>query len=364
MVKFSKTFYLIILFPILIYNCSKSYQSENVLTFKNFDRTIEKHGIPFSDKLIGLPFDMDIVDSILVCQYFTDGTKVFNLFNLNNSELITTYGIRGRGPKEIVRPGLMSLIPEKRSIFLCDLGRKNVFYYFSIDSIIEFKNEYFPNNSYNFPDSVLMPITDLHYHKELFYLSCNSISKLTTMNQKGQIVDYFGDRLIYQGNQPDLGYAYSQRALLDISSEFNKIVLAYPEYDFIEILDTNGVSEKLIIGPDKLKPKFNYTYDGWIDYSTTNNISAYTDVIVDSNLIFALYNGQPGVIINDEGQPHASYPNNLFVFYLDGTLKLRYILDEGIFQMAIDSENKRAIMTSTQSSFPILIYDLHEAYEE
>ena len=121
---------ILIILSILLWGCTNNNKEPVLTCFKNhckINNTISK----INSNDLGEIVDMAILDStLIITEIFS--TDIVKLFNVNSGKLIGTIK-KGKGPQEILSPGVISKYSDK--IFtIFERSRKELLY-FSIDSL-------------------------------------------------------------------------------------------------------------------------------------------------------------------------------------------------------------------------------------
>ncbi|REG85466.1 BF3164 family lipoprotein [Algoriphagus antarcticus] len=121
--------------------------------------------------------------------------------------------------------------------------------------------------------------------------------------------------------------------------------------DFIEIIDLNKRTSKLIYGPRHELPDFKISYSMGYQMADfgRNSTSRYMDVYPGSNSFFVLFNGKTYQQLSDPDNL-----NRIFEFDYEGNILNQFQLDYPILGFAVDEEN-RAIYGVTVDREPNLV---------
>lgn len=278
---------------------------------------------------------------LIVLEKFPKGDKGIHLFDKNTFRYITSTGIIGKGPGEIISPGPLGLNKEKKVFWVPDAG-KRVLFEFPLDSILN-NNKFKPTIwkkmqdktttlSYDFlNDSIVLGI--------VVNLTSNTSFKMvmSKLNINTDQISKFG----YEHPKAIGKKSYSTFAM---SVENNFYVNCHSECDLMTICDLEGNLKYNVYGP------------GWFDNEHDKN-SYFFDVDLFGSNIIASYIGSKGIIARGNitrGAP----PTKFIVFDMEG--KYLKTIETGFeFEsFCVDEENKRIIAYFTNRDEPLGYFNI------
>jgi len=171
----------------------------------------------------------------------------------------------------------------------------------------------------------------------------------------GKLIEKIGNKSYNIKNKPTIGYSQATNINFDLNEKQKKIAIGYLHFDKIEILNLNGQKNKIIIGPDQLKPKFKYKGQ---TLSNKNLKKAYYDIESNDEYIYALYSGKYG-INRQKGQYVYNYPAIIHKFDWEGNPIAKYILDKQIIEFEIDFNRDQIIALDAETDNTFITYNLH-----
>lgn len=280
------------------------------------------------DKSFSFPMLYIFDDILFVSDLRPHGNKFLHLFNKNTFESITSTGILGRGPGEIVNPGNLGIDEKNRIFWVADHGKK-LRWKFYLDSILS-------NDMYK-------PTESLEINYDLFIERYGFLNDSIVL---GKAVHILPDRSFVKSmaklnmntNKIELyGYEHPKAAGKKSSSDFklsveNKFyVNAYYDCDLMTICDLDGRLKYNIYGPGWLKNKDN-----------KNNYFFQVDIM--DNYIIASYLNDVGIYYDDNQRQRGNLPSKFLVFDSDGDYIETINTGFKINTFCVDEENKRVIV--------------------
>ncbi len=298
---------------------------------KHHDKTVN-----VNDEIINIKSDiifglskLYILDSFLIVSELRPAkNKVFHLFNKNNFNYVTSTGIRGKGPGEIVNSGGVCYNEKKRIFLVPDYG-KMVIWEFHLDSVLNnemykpiqraclekglFLNEFqFLNDSIVIGNGI-NPLSNSTYEMVMLKFNLNS--------NKTEKFGYTHPKAIGR---------YKSNSYFALSYENNMYVNCYSKCDLMTICDINGNLKHNIYGPDC----FN---------NEDNKKTYYRGVSLIDNYIIAGYLGEVNVSYDEYKRPNARLMTKVLVYDIQGNYKKTIEIGNKIQCFCVDKEKKRII---------------------
>jgi len=277
--------------------------------------------------IIGNSWVYILEEVLIVLEMDPEGDKGIHLFDKNTFRYLTSTGILGQGPGEIIRFGRIGVNPSNRTFWVPDHGKQEVFV-FHLDSVLRNEN-YLPRNGFPLDDEIFMARFDLINDsivlgKAVQVLSSNSYDMTTAkLNLNTKKVKPYG----YE--HPDvMGKKANSQFKSSVPNDF--YVNAYYYYDLITICALDGSLVQNVFGPDGLdNKKLKNTY--------------YTGVDILGNKIWASYLGDVGLVKDDFGQTKGALPTKWLVFNQNGEYIQSFRSGFHIRDFCTDEENNRII---------------------
>jgi len=327
----------ILISALLLFSLTAIGQEQIIHYSLNSAKTKELEGkIIKTDELI-FPNSLLIIDSLMIIRNNDTNNDFFNLINLKSGKIISSFCKKGRGPGEVIYPMSFQIIPETAEFLVYDVNMKKVSYY-DWNKILE-----------NNPDNYLRSFrVDSAYAKYVYQINngkyfCPLVGdnigyKYFTMTRSGQF-EKMGSLL------PDIGKEYPKiisssifKYMVGINNEKNKVVMAYYNWDRIEIMDISSGSEITIDGPKAKIPDFissehNITLDG------KTALYTYYSPVAGEEGFFVLFSGD---YINDpkSKKPKRRKYTQALHFDYGGKLLAVYNLTPGADYITVDWERK------------------------
>jgi hypothetical protein len=336
----------IFLFILFIASC-KNDQKEKTIRYKSYQDkivNIKKNIIDIKPEiLIAAPF-MYIYNNILIIIDLQPHTnKAIHLFNKNTFEYITSTGIIGKGPGEIIRPGRIGINTKNKCFWVQDCG-KEVIFKFPIDSVQN-------NNNYK-------PTKKLKLHHNLYISRYGFKNDSIALGKAIHVVNYHTIEMsmaklnLNNNNIKKFGYEHPKTinkksgSCFALSVENNFYVNCYYNCDLVTICDLHGNLKYNIYGPGWLRNKDNKN-----DY--------YSCVDIIGKNIIASYLGDVGIKFDKHKRPHGNPPSKLLIFDKFGNYKRTIETGYGIFYFCADKDNKRIIAYFIDKENPFGYFNLN-----
>lgn len=264
---------------------------------------------------------------LIVLEWDPEGDKGIHLFDKNTFRYLTSTGILGQGPGEIIRFGRMGVNPSNRTFWVPDHGKQMVFV-FHLDSVLRNEN-YLPRKGFPLNDEIFIEHFDfindsIVLGKAVQVLSSSSFDMATArFNIKSEEIKTYG----YE--PPDvIGKKANSQFKSSVPNDF--YVNAYYYYDLITICALDGSLLQNVLGPDGLdNKKLKKTY--------------YTEVDILGDEIWASYLGDVGLVEDEFGQTKGALPTKWLVFNQNGGYIRSFRSDFHIRDFCMDEENNRII---------------------
>lgn len=333
------------LISILLISCGTQHTE---IQFTKFPKTFQLKGTRANIKEIFRFGMVSIYDSVLIISNTFETEKQFHLYDRNSLKYLGSAGQVGRGPNEIVNPGLASLDAKKGLFWFLDIGSRKI-WKFDIDSMIHIKN-YLPGSFITMPELFVI-VLYYPFRDNLFSFIENAPNKLISFfNEKGEILDSLAitDKTnLYKPEELQTFLrAYNPYFLYTFHPSLDKAVIANRYSDFLFIIDSKGNVLKKVQGPNS-----NFQIP---DPDNHDQILTYYNTISsDDNFIYCLYLNKKS--FNEQQVPNA--PNKILVYKWDGNPVAEINLEFTAMSFVVDKENNRIVSYSTQVD-DLVFYDL------
>jgi len=334
---------LLIQFSAICFSCNENIIEKNQ---KKRDKTIninDKINDIKIDSIFGFPMLYILDDFLIISDLQPHSAKAIHLFNKNTFEHITSTGILGKGPGEIIRPGSIGIDHKNNIFWVADHGKK-LRWKFYLDSVLQ-NDLYKPTESlkinydlfmerYGFlNDSVVLGIAVKILPDHSF------VKAMTKLNLHSNNIELYG----YE--HPE---AVKKKSSSDfkISLEYNFYVNCYYYCDLMTICDLNGQLKYNVYGPGWMKNKNN-----------KNNYFFGVDII--GKHIIASYLGDVGMIIDEYNRQKGNLPSRFLIFDLEGNFLKTFETGFKIHTFCIDEENRRVLIYFDDRENPLGYFDLN-----
>lgn len=285
-----------------------------------------------------------IVDDILIVEEIKpSGNKGIHLFNKNTFEYITSTGIMGHGPGEIIRYGRIGVDNKNRVLWVPDHGKK-VMLKFPLDSVLS-DEMYKPTKALALKDNIFIErfglLNDsIALGKAVQVLSSNSYSMtMAKFNFNTNTTEKYG----YEHPEATDKNSNSQ---FKLSVENNFYVNCYASFDLMTICDLDGNLKYNIYGPDGLENKDNKrTYFTGVDALNKNIIASYV--------------GDVRLITNEFQRLQGNLPSKFLIFDDEGNYKKTIETGHKFSFFCVDERNKRVIAYFSDRDNPLGFFNLN-----
>jgi len=325
-----KILYLLALFSILI-SCNRNSSQEKYQQQRNDVIDVSTHFIDtkMDTKLM---FSAQTVlhiikDYLIVCDY-QNPEKGIHLFNKKTFKYITSTGLRGHGPGEIIRYGHVGVDNENGLFYVTDYGKMTAFK-FVLDSVL-INPDYMPSKSFSiikdlFPATFGFVNDSIIIGNGLDILdNRNFNSTLVKYNIRAEAIEKIGVA------NPDIN-TKNQSTYFSFSKEHAICVETFADYDLMTIRDLDGNTIVHVYGPQWGENERTYQY--------------FSSVNILNDKIIAAFLGAPGVKRDEHKRVNSVFPTQLLVFDIQGNYLRTLETGGDIFHFCTDPDNDRIIVS-------------------
>jgi len=330
---------------LLVIGCKSNNGTKTEKTQKHRDKIIT-----VGDKIIDIKPEilfgnslLYIIDDILIVnEVAPKGEKGIHLFNKNTFKYITSTGIIGKGPGEIIIPGRIGVDHKNKILWVPDHGRK-IMWKFSLDSIlnnvmykptikIELHSDLFIDRYGFLNDSIVLGKAVQPIGNSSFVMA------MSKHNLNNNVIEKYG----YEHPEA-VGKKSNSQFVLSVENNF--YVNCYGYCDLMTICDLDGNLKHNVYGTDGLINK-------------GNKKSYYFGVDVMGKNIIASYIGDLGDIF--DGNRHiGNTPSKFIVFDMDGNYKETIETGNKFTFFCVDEENKRIIAYFNSRNEPLGYFNVN-----
>lgn len=328
--KTMKILYSLLLISTLI-SCNKNSEQEKYQQHRNnvIDVSSQVIDTKIDTKLMfgGQTILRIIKDYLIVCDYQSP-EKGIHLFNKNTFEYITSTGLRGEGPREIIRYGDIGIDNENGIFYVLDFGKMTAFK-FVLDSVL-INPDYMPSKSFSLIKDLFPAIFDFVSDSVIIG---KGLDILDNQNFNSTLVKYnIRTEAIEKIGEPSPNIDTKNRStFFALSKEHAICVETFADYDLMTIRDLEGNTIDHVYGPQWGVKERNYQY--------------FSTVTILNDKIIAAFLGAQGMVQDEHKRITAVFPTKLLVFDIHGEY-LHTIETRGdIFHFCADPDNNRIIIS-------------------
>lgn len=281
----------------------------------------------------------------------------FHVIDLESGNFLRSKGIHGLGPGEITVISQIEDAGEKNKVWAYDPEARK-FSKYSLSDNSTLAEEEFKSPATEFF------ITRATWSKNQTLLATlvDGWTKYLHLTTSGDTLATFGNwRDMIKGRELPNNYKEEDLDANLVSTIFQGSIKGDPSKkyfvnagkvaDFIEIIDLENRSSKLIYGPKQELPEFKISYSMGYQMADfgRNHTSRYMDVYPGNKSFFVLFSGKSYLELSDPDNL-----NRIFEFDYKGNILNHYQLDFPLAGFAVDEEN-RAIYGVTVDREPNLV---------
>lgn len=316
---------------LILVSCSKHSNQEKYQKHRN-------NVIDVSNQLIDTKLDTKLMfgaqtvlhvikDYLIVCDH-QNPEKGIHLFNKNTFEYITSTGLKGHGPGEIVRYGHIGIDNENGLFYVTDFGKMTAFK-FVLDSVLINPN-YMPSEDFSIIKD-LFPATFAFVNDSI--IVGNGLDIIDNRNFNSTLVRYnIRTEVIEKIGKPNPDIDTKNRSTyFSLSREQAICVETFADYDLMTIRDLEGNTIKHVHGPQWGEKERAFQY--------------YSIVSILNDKIVAAFLGEQGVVLDDVQQQKSVFPTKLLIFDINGEYLKTLETGGDIFYFCADPDNDRIILS-------------------
>ncbi|WP_421874902.1 BF3164 family lipoprotein [Marinoscillum sp.] len=329
----------------LIGSCTN--QPAREITFDSFTEKIEdlelrsRHDL---QRFMSLPAMHLVGDYLVFYDVHLQNEELIDVYSKDSFEYLGSLVTRGGSETEITSPGFLTVALDNHSIWVTDNGKSQMVRYdlslVNRDSVIHWSEVI----SYPPDTPILMgfaPTNNGQFIGQTFADTDSLLMQFDSDSKRYVASGYPSDDALVVGD------AFSQFANVFCYLPNGNIALAYRHYDALQILNTEGLKLRTVIGPDKLKIT-----------GPRDKKAAYRHTKATENYLYAEYVGDE--VINPETNS-MNQARSLFIFDLDGNPVAEIDLGLTIANFAVDPETESLwIYTNDTENEPLLRYKWNE----
>ena len=331
-------------------SCSNSkevsrYQQATCIDRGDFESTQTLVGSTLQlDDIVLRPTRLQVCDTLLLTMNAGEG-KLIHVFNLKTKKKIGERVSKGQGPDEMLYPDFVRA--EGTCLQLYDAALSTLFTYDLHDFVAN-----------NHPIPVNRVKLNAQMSDRAQILGGTIICSAYSSNYQLSAYQPGGSKKDSLGTPPVSDIAFSDKEKPEaykfsfVTNQVDKIALCYNWTDLIDILDASGKLLARIDGPQHFISAFKEFSDGRVHMAKRvkgQTRDAYFSPVTVGDDFFVLFSGK-----SEDEEGYSQLANQVFVFGWDGTPKQIFTLDQGVFAITVDKENKKIYGISDTPEFHIV----------
>lgn len=314
---YKRKYLVIIFFYFVVFGCSDSNsRKEGEYRQVKLKSEIINLNPPYLQN--GYQFDISNDTMIILNGYSHD--TLFQVYNLQNNELIKKFGTVGGGPHQISSPGSFYWRKYDNHIFIADNASLNIKEFDLNKSLAD--DEYQPN-TVNHPSDLAVVFFQALNDSTFVTRQLDQTDDLLITFSEDEVIDTIGKW--FQNDDPlILGDKFQQYYYVNNKHPSkSKFVAFYFNYDVIQIVDEEKGETHFVQGPDKISYK-----------DTKTEFLGYRWAATTEKYIYASYIGK----YSNAGSVTSQNPEEIHVITWEGKHIAKFELDVPIRSSLVDEE--------------------------
>lgn len=330
----------ILLLPLILFCVNLSAQTTLRFEASDFEKHSELKGEIISTQMLMDPGILALADSFLIVMNY-NVPVFFDLLSLKTGKIVKSFGVKGRGPGELIYPFSVYYLAAERQIVVYDLTARNIVVY-SLDAILS-ETDYLVSQ---------VSVKDC-YPSRVFPKAGKFLATLLGSEEGNSlaVLNYDGSLIKTFGHFPDVGIKYDNRIASNLFQIFggaykNYSLNPYGYWDRIDIYNEYDLS-LILEGPNY--HDLHLFSDGDEVQITSNNNLAYGKPVMGEQGFMIDYTG---VSIYEEGDQTGS----IFLFGYNGELFHNYSITPKITENSLEVDwDKRYIYAIVSEPEPGIV---------
>jgi hypothetical protein len=280
-----------------------------------------------TDLILGSPLLYIVDDYLVVLDMKPSTSKGIHLFDKKTFTYITSTGILGSGPGEIIRYGRIGVDDNNRTFWVPDHGKQKLLK-FPLDSVLK-------NPNYQ-PTEGLSLLSDLFVERFEFLNDSIALGKAVNVLSSSSYQMAMAQLNSLTNTTTKFGYEHPEvkgkmtNSFFALSNSGDFYVNGYVYCDLLTICKQNGDLLYNVYGPDRLSNNLNKkTYFSGVD-------------VIGENII-ASYIGEEEIVLNEFKRQEGNLPTKFLIFSKEGQYLNTLETGHKFSSFVIDEENSRVI---------------------
>lgn len=332
---------LLVMLMLFLGSCENQSKTEKIQTHRNKVIVVEDNLKDIETPVIlGSPMLYVISDYLIVLDIKPSTDRGIHLFEKKTFKYVTSTGLLGHGPGEIIRYGRLGIDSENRVFWVPDHG-KQMLWKFPLDSV--FKNPNFK------PTQGLSLLNDLFIERFQFVDDSVALGKAVNVLSSSSYQMVMAKLNTKTNKTGRYGYEHPEvtgkksNSYFALSNSENLYVNCYTYCDLMTICSMNGSLQYNVYGPDRLENK-------------ENRKTYFTGVAVLNEFIVASYIGEDGIVTNEFKRQEGNLPSKFLIFDKSGSYLYTLETKHKFSSFCVDGDNNRIIAHYMDKANPLAYF--------
>lgn len=307
---------------------------------------------PLDTILLRYPFRVAEAGGVAIILDLHNADHFLHAFTYPAWQHITSFGKRGNGPEELLSAASFRF-HSPDSLWVLDANKMQITRW-RIDEGNHIAERLEEINL----DKQLLRTLDFDKSPEGFIVSdYTGAYRYHLLDKQGRILEsksFIPTENTRVQRTPALAQAW--RSFMDYNPQNNTLALVTQLGEVAEIVDVAADTGHVVYGPNK-EPRFRLSHSEGIP----TGIMGFSDVQVTESHIYAVFHGRTFKEIEkvlQAGKQHEDGGRFIYVFDLDGSPVMKYVLDRAIYGIYVNEATNTIIATDVNSDEPIIQYTI------
>ncbi len=281
-----------------------------------------------------------IDDYLIVLDMKPNSDRGIHLFNKNTFKYITSTGVLGHGPGEIIRYGRIGVDNDSKVFWVPDHG-KQMLMKFPLDSVLQNPN-FKPTEGVSLLKELFIERFEFINDSIALGKAVNTLSSSSYQMAMAKL-NVVANKTSRYGYENAEAVGKKSNSVFALSKALNLYVNAYWYCDLLTICDLQGNLLHNIYGSDRLENK-------------ENKKTYFTGVDILDDFIVASYIGDNGIIVNEFQRQEGNLPTKFLIFSKEGDYISTFETKHKFSSFCVDEVNNRVIVHFRDRAIPLAYF--------